>query len=306
MQEFKNLLEVTQYFSDEKTCREYLAQSRWNGNPICPYCGHTKVYVIEGGKRYKCANKDCFKKFSVTVGTIFEDTNLPLQKWFIAMYLACNHKKGISSLQLSRDLDITQKTAWFVLHRIREMLKDNAPELLENMVEVDETFIGGLDANKHKSKKANKGRGPVSKTPVVGLLERGNKVRAEKMLAANKAVLIPKVQQYVKPGTLVITDNSKAYVNLRTEYIHEVVSHSTGEYARGMIHTNTLEGYWSLLKRGIIGIYHCVSVKHLNRYCDEFSYRYNHRKDGQNLSVTNALLQAEGRRLKYFELTAKD
>src|SRR5512142_3090123 len=157
MEKFKNILELTRFFKDEQTCRDYLAWIRWEYKPICPYCGHDKVYRIENGKRYKCASNKCYSKFSVTVGTIFENTNIPLQKWFIGIYLACSHKKGISSLQLGKDLGISQKSAWFLLHRVREMLKDKAPDLLSNIVEIDETYVGGKDTNRHKSKKLESG-----------------------------------------------------------------------------------------------------------------------------------------------------
>lgn len=304
MEKFKNIVELTRYFSDESKCREYLAQIRWGGKPICPYCGYDKVYRIENGKRYKCAGKECYRKFSVTVGTIFEDTNLPLQKWFIAIYLGCNHKKGISSLQLGRDLGITQKSAWFVLHRIREMLKDKAPQLLSNMVEVDETYVGGKDINRHKNKKKEGGAGMVNKTPMFGLLERGNKVIAGKVPVAQGVILKPIIYNKVKSGSIVVSDGFGAYRGIDKYYGHIVVNHEIGEYVRGSFHTNTIEGFWSLFKRGIIGIYHYVSPKHIDRYCDEFSYRYNYRKFSQDNVVRNAMLQSEGRRLKYKDLIA--
>jgi len=306
MEKFKNILELTKFFSDEKICRDYLAWIRWENKPICPYCGHDKVYIIENGKRYKCANKDCYSKFSVTVGTIFEDTKIPLQKWFIGIYLACNHKKGISSLQLSKDLDITQKSAWFLLHRVREMLRDIAPQLLANMVEVDETYVGGKERNKHKSKRieGTQGRSIENKTVMFGLLEREGRVIARKVPNAKKKTLQPIINDCVQGGSIIVSDEWKGYNGLSARFEHLRVNHGQNIFVNGIAHTQSIDGFWSLLKRGIIGIYHNVSEKHINRYCDEFSYRYNHRELSQDDVVKYAMVQSEGRRLKYKELIA--
>jgi transposase-like protein len=307
MEAFKNILELTQYFKDEETCRNYLAQIRWNGKPICPYCGHDKVYTIENGKRFKCANRECYSKFSVTVGTIFEDTKIPLQKWFIGIYLGCNHKKGISSLQLGRDLNITQKSAWFLLHRVREMLKDNAPDLLSNMVEVDETYVGGKAKNKHKSKrvKGTQGRSTETKTVMFGLLERDGRVIVKKVPNAKKKTLQGLIKANVKGGSTVVSDEWRGYNRLSSKYVHLRVNHSQDIFVNGIAHTQSIDGFWSLFKRGILGIYHSVSEKHIDRYCDEFAYRYNQRLFSQDSAVQTAMSQSEGRRLKYKDLTAK-
>jgi transposase-like protein len=204
---FKTLLELVNHFKDDSISREYLAQKRWNGKPICPYCKHDKVYNIENGKRYKCASSKCYKKFSVTVGTIFEDSNVPLSKWFPAIYLIASHKKGISSIQLSKDIGVTQRTAWFMNMRIREMLKEKSPLILSNKVEVDETFIGGLEKNKHPNKKSrstyinytvgerrkNMELMPIrfDKIAVLGLVERDGKVVARRLVDTKAKTIVP-------------------------------------------------------------------------------------------------------------------
>lgn len=304
---FKTLIQLLDYFKDEETCRTYLEQQRWNGNVECPFCACTKVYRTNRG--FKCADKFCAKKFSVTVGTVYENSKIPLRTWFGAMYLVTAHKKGISSCQLAKDLGITQKTAWFVLHRIREMLTTKAPEKLNNMVEVDETYVGGKYKNMHKSKRVKAHADNIShttnKTTVVGLLERNNKVRTT-ILKKGEITLKDMVRQHVNLEATVVTDSFIAYKGLNKEYAaHEVVNHILDEYVRGEWHTNTIEGFWSILKRGIYGIYHQVSPKHLQRYCDEFSYRYNSRtiKDNERFELT--VKSCEGR-LKYNDLIEKD
>lgn len=307
--DFKNLKELFQHFSNEDVCREYLENQRWNGKPFCPYCGHSeKIYSIEGGKRHKCGNKDCHKKFSVTVGTVFENTKIPLSTWFGAIYICTAHKKGISSLQLSRDLSVTQKTAWFMLHRIREMLKQDAPQVLKNTVEIDETYVGGKEGNKHLGKK----RGDVvkenlnpDKTPVIGMVERKGKVYAKKAYRARKTYILPEIGKNVLPGSTIITDDNPVYTTVGTMYNHFVINHSAGKYAIGDVHTNTIEGFWSLLKRGIVGIYHQISYKHTNAYCAEFAYRYNTRDISDALRFQESLPLANGKRLKYEQLTGR-
>lgn len=306
MKKFENLIQLTSHFSDEKVCREHLENLRWNGKPVCPYCGHEKVYRIEDGKRYKCASKECYKKFSVTVGTIFENTKISLKIWFVAIYLACNHKKGISSLQLHRDLGITQKTAWFVLQRIREMLKDKAPQMLENEVEVDESYFGGKEKNKHRAKrtKGTQGRSSKTKTPVLGILERNGNIIAKPVPNTKGETIQPIMLKSVKFGSVLFTDEWHGYRGLSRLYEHKTVNHGKGEYVNGLAHTNTVEGFWSLFKRGIIGIYHSVSHKHLERYCDEFAYRYNTKDLSQQDRFNQAICQSKDNRLKYKDLIA--
>lgn len=302
--QFKNLYDLQQYFTNETVCREYLERFRWNGKPVCPFCNNDKVYKLKDNKTYKCANKDCKKKFTATVGTIFENTKIPLSKWFVAMYLITAHKKGISSLQLHRDIGVTQKTAWFINHRIREMLKDKAPELLKNMVEVDEVYLGGKETNKHKSKRLPLSEAYNQKSMVVGLLQRGGRIITKKVPSTHSWMLQPLVRKYVEGLATVITDSHFGYRGLEREYFHETVKHRAGEYARGIYHTNTIEGFWSLLSRGIYGIYHSVSDKHIERYLDEFAQRYTTRNDGEAERFNYFLAQCTGR-LKYKDLIKK-
>jgi transposase-like protein len=309
--EFKNLEDLFKTFNSEEICRNYLASQRWNGRTVCPYCNHhRKIYTIENGKRYKCS--DCKKKFSVTVGTIFEASNVSLQTWFAAIYLITAHKKGISSLQLHRDLGVTQKTAWFMLHRVREMLKKDAPEMMKTTVEIDETYVGGKEKNKHgykRNKESDKvkltGRSLQSKTPVLGILERHGEVFAKKVNATSHRYVMPLIEKTVAKDATIITDNWATYQRLDIMYKHFVIDHSRRIYANGSIHTNTIEGFWSLLKRGLIGIYHYVSYKHMNAYCNEFAYRYNTRKISDPHRFNHSLTLAEGKRLRFEQLTDK-
>jgi transposase-like protein len=301
----KNLQDLFAKFSDEQACRNYLVEQRWNGSPICPYCSNGKAYVIEGGKRFKCADKKCHKKFSVTVGTVFEDSNIPLKIWFGALYLITNHKKGISSLQLSRDLGITQKTAWFMLHRIREALKEKNSVLLGGEgqdVQVDETYIGG----KHKREKDAKGEYLPRKTntPVVGFYSKGE-VIVHTVPMVTRPIMMPLILRYVNKASTLVTDSAAWYRIVGKEYQkHIIVSHSTGQYINRGYHTNGIENFWGKFKRGIYGIYHIVSPKHLHRYCDEFAYRYNsrHTPDSSRFEITLSKLQG---RLTYKDLIKK-
>jgi transposase-like protein len=327
---FKSLIQVLDFFKEEVTCINYLAQSRWGNEPSCPHCGNVGAYVTNRG--FKCKAKECHKKFTVTTGTIFENTKISLRLWFATIYLATAHKKGISSLQLSRDLNITQKTAWFLLHRVREMLTNNAPEMLEGNIEVDETFVGGKNKNRHANKKieGSQGRSAADKTPVVGIaqkseftiVERPHKVIAgktvkEKVYTKYSTVslqvvsdtqaetLHPIMFKNVKADSKIVTDAYRSYNGLSSNYNHVSIKHTDGNYITvGEDHTNTIEGFWSLLKRGIIGIYHQVSPKHLHRYCNEFGYRYNTRQIKDVVRFMDAIKNVNGKRLTYAKLIA--
>ena len=305
---FKNLTDFHEYFNDEETCRKHLEAQRWpDGRIICPFCQSQRIYRFTDGKRFKCAEKTCNKKFTATVGTIYENSKIPLQKWFLALYIIGSHKKGISSLQLHRDLGITQKSAWFVLHRIREMLTEKAPALLTGTIQVDEAYIGGREANKHASKRAKsqKGRADDVKTPVIGIVETGGKIAVSVTPWVNKKNVKALIEQNVQKGSTMVTDSYSMYAYLGADnaFTHVIVNHSRGEYVKAGFHTNGVENFWSLLKRGIIGIYHQVSPKHLQRYCNEFSGRYNTRKVKDNERF-NLLLGNSAGRLKYDDLIA--
>jgi transposase-like protein len=292
---FANLLDVAKRFPTEESCREFLEHARWDGKPVCVHCGYDeKVYRIQNGKLYKCPN--CRKPFSVKVGTIFEDSALPLQKWFFAMYVISAHKKGISSCQLARDLEVTQKTAWHMLHRIRLAMKTTSfSEPLEGTIECDESYVGG------KVRGGKRGRGSENKTPVFGMVARGGDVRSMPVNDVKARTLKPIIHEHVAKGSTVITDELYSYNGLSQDYTHKRIGHLKKEYVRGGVHTQNIENFWSLLKRGIIGIYHHVSPEHLHRYCDEFEFRYNSRTTEDTDRFIETLRRCSGR-LTYSEL----
>ena len=298
---FKSIIEFSQYFNTDEKCRQYLEEQRWENEPACPHCGSTNVKRFSTDhKTFKCKEKECRKKFTVTVGTIYENTKIPLTKWFLATYILSVHSKGISSVQLANWLNITVKSAWFLNHRIREMLTDKAPELLNDIVEVDETYIGGKISNKHASKRKELKRND-NKSMVVGALQRGGKVKTKVVPHADIENVQKTINEFVEPNSTMVTDESHAYKKVSQNYKHETVNHRDKEYVRGNIHTNGIEGYWSLLKRQIVGIHHFVSPKHLQRYCNESSYRYNTRDLSQDKRFADVLTKCDGR-LKYNDL----
>lgn len=275
---FKSLLDLVKAFPTEEACILHLEALRWNGTPVSPFDTTSKVYKCKG-YRYKCKNTG--KYFNVKVGTIFEDTKIPLQKWFMALYIFSSHKKGISSHQLARDIDVTQKSAWFLLHRLRyAFAHPNFKATMEGPVEVDETFVGGKESNKHESKKTpnTQGRSLKTKKAVVGVLQRDGHVHAQVVEDVTSATLVTIIAENVAPGATVHTDEYQAYRPIATVYNHQIVRHSAKQYVDGKAHTNGLEGFWSHFKRMVDGIYHHVSFEHLQSYVTEFSLRWNTRK----------------------------
>lgn len=298
--EFSNLFDLQKAFPTEQDCIDHLTALRWNGNVISPFDATSKVYVCKGNK-YRCKNTG--KYFNVKTATLFDNTKVPLQKWFMAIFLITNHKKGISSLQLAEDLGVTQKTAWFMNHRIRNCYGITDTNQLEGEVEVDETYIGGKNKNRHAKKKVknSQGRSTKDKAPVLGMIQRGGKLVAKKVDNVSAKTLKPEIIKTVKEAVNVYTDEWTAYKSLERVYDHLVVKHGMGEYVRGKVHTNTIEGFWSILKRGIFGIYHFTSKKHLQKYVDEFAFRYNER-ESSSANRFNLLLTNSTRRLKYNDL----
>lgn len=309
--EFKNLQEAIIYFKDEQFCREHLAKLRWpDGKVVCPKCGAKGAYQYLDFKFYKCKSQTCKNRFSVTAGSMYENTKIPLSKWFVAIWLVSAHKKGVSSCQIARDLGLGQKAGWFLLHRIRKMLEVAAPEKLENIVEVDECYIGGKWKNrslsKRKQKKDQNGYYPTDKTPVMGFVQRdGNAALTVMGKNFNDETMKELVRKHLKKESVLITDSHLGYKGLGKEFAdHQSVNHSIEEYKRGIFHTNSVEGFFSQLKRSIYGCYHQVSPKHLRNYCTETAYRYNTRKltDTQRFNMT--LLKFDGR-LTYKDLIKK-
>jgi transposase-like protein len=299
----RTLQEAIVHFSDLDMATEYVAKLRWPDGPVCPRCGtlDEKHYYLKTRRLWKC--RACNKQFSVKVGTIFEDSPIGLDKWLAAIWMIANCKNGISSYELSRAIGIQQKSAWFVLHRIRLAMQSGTFEKMSGQIEADETFIGGKARNMHKSKREQKiqGRGASGKVAVMGLLERHGKVRTKIVPDTASRTLQVEVRENVETGSEVHTDALRSYRGLDPEYVHNVVDHAE-RYVDGNIHTNGLENFWSLLKRGIKGTYVSVEPFHLFRYLDEQAFRFNERsgKDADRFHKT--LGSVAGRRLTYCEL----
>jgi transposase-like protein len=301
--QFKSILDLLTAFPDEQTCINHLENLRWNGNPVSPFDPTSKVYKCAGNK-YKCKNTG--KYFNVRTATIFDNTKVPLQKWFLALYVFSSHKKGISSHQLARDITVTQKTAWFLLHRLRYAFEHpNFQAMLSNEVEIDETFVGGKNKNRHADKKVenSQGRSYKDKTPVLGMIERDGNLITKVVPDTKQDTVEPIINTHVKKGANVYTDEWHAYNNLGENYNHQRVNHGAKEYVNFMASTNSIENFWSHLKRGIDGIYHWVSRDHLQSYVDEYTLRFNTRKFGTQERFDLVLSSVAGKRLTYNELT---
>jgi len=301
--EFRSILDLMKAFPTEQDCVNHLEKLRWSdGVVISPFDETSKVYKCSHN-RYKC--KSTGKYFNVKVGTIFEDTKVPLIKWFMALYIFSSHKKGISSHQLAKDIDVTQKTAWFLLHRLRYAFDHpDFKKELGGVVEIDETYMGGDEKNKHESKKTagTQGRSTKTKKPVLGMLERNGRLIAQVVPDTKQATLEPIIHDNLKCTAKVMTDEWRAYTKLHKTYDHEIVNHSAKQFVNGMAHTNGVENFWSHFKRGIDGIYHWCSVKHLQGYVNEYSYRYNTRGYSTSKRFNVVLENIEGR-LTYKDLT---
>ena len=301
----KTLIEAIEFFADPDNALNYLASKRWPHGVICPHCDAAEPMFLKTRRIWKC--RGCRKQFSIKVGTIFEDSAIPLGKWLTATWLISNCQNGVSSYELARDLGVTQKTAWFMLQRIRLALQDERGGKLSGEVEADETFIGGKARNIHVKKRRQKihGRGPVDKAIVAGVLERGGEVRTAVVTKRRKEQLQGLIRDNVEAGSELFTDELKSYDGLGSDYTHEVINHAEA-YVRERVHTNGVENFWSLLKRGLASTYVSVEPFHLFRYLDEQAFRYNNRtgmNDGDRFSLV--LSRITGRRLTWKKLVGE-
>ncbi len=308
MTEPKTLQEAVVFFSDPLRCHEYMVAKRWpDGRIACPRCGSENVKFQAKYNRWQCGSHHPKRQFTLKTGTIFEESPLGLDKWLMAMWMVVNCKNGVSSSEIARTVGVTQKTAWFMDHRIRTVLHGDSEGMLSGEVEVDETFIGGKARNMHVSKRNRRitGTGGKDKTVVFGIVERGGKVRAAVVPDRRKRTLQAEIRENVQAGSALYSDALLSYDGLEREYAHEVIDHAVA-YVNGTVHTNTLENFWSLLKRGISGTYVSVEPFHLFRYLDEQAFRYNNRELTDSERFSLAVQSVTGRRLTFDELTGKD
>lgn len=304
----RTLQDAILYFANPVNCREYLVARRWPMGVTCPKCGSRNVLFMEKYNRWHCREKHQAPQFTLKTGTVMEDSPVGLDKWLMAMWMVVNCKNGVSSYEIHRALGVTQKTAWFLDHRIRLMLQDEYAAKFSGEVEADETFIGGKARNMHKSvherRISGMGQSAKDKTIVMGLLERGGKIHTQLIPDRQKHTLQPVVRKHVEPGAALYTDEMGGYKGLSDVYLHQIVNHAV-EYVNGRIHTNGMENFWSLLKRGINGTYVSIEPFHLFRYLDEQSFRFNNRKltDAQRFDL--ATRGMVGKRLTYADVTGK-
>jgi hypothetical protein len=310
----KTLQEAAFYFADPNNCLKFMVSRRWQDGVVCPTCGSKEVRFMSTRRMWECKSKHPRKQFSAKIGTIFEDSPISLDKWLIAIWMIANCKNGVSSYEVARALGVTQKSAWFMLHRIRLAMQNDSPVQLGGkgkQVEVDEAFIGGKARNMHKDvhKRRQMHMGDKGKTPVIGFLERGGNVRAHVISSRKKKPLQAEVRKHVAAGSALFTDALPSYEGLVRDYAHQVIDHAVA-YVDGKVHTNNLENFWSLLKRGIRGTYVSVEPFHLFRYLDEQAFRYNMRKDADGPTTDGERFEfvashVLGKRLTYAELTGK-
>lgn len=311
MKQPQTLQEAIIYFSNPDNCLEYMVAHRWPEGVECPTCGRKDVSYLANQKKWQCKSGHAKRQFTAKIGTIFEDSPLGLETWLPAVWIITTAKNGVSSCEIARSLGVTQKSAWFMLHRIRKAMQNGSMMKLGGKggagIEVDETFIGGKARNMHMHVKARRitGTGTKDKVAVIGILERGGKVRVSVVPSRKKKVLQAEVRKHVEAGSNVYTDLLLSYEGLETDYAHRVVDHAV-EYINGMIHTNGLENFWSLLKRGIGGTYVSVEPFHLFRYLDEQAFRYNNRKNKSDADRFSMVIsQVVGKRLTFAEVTGK-
>jgi transposase-like protein len=300
----KTLLEAVEFFADYENCRKFMMDARWpDGVVKCPICGSDHVTYMANTRRWKCYSKHPRAQFTLKVGTIFEDSPIPLEKWLPTLWLIVNCKNGISSYEVGRHLGVTQKSAWFMLHRLRLAMQTGSLMKLDGEVEVDETFIGGKARNMHKAKRDETitGTGGKDKTVAMGFLKRGGPVQATVVADRRKRTLQGLVKSHVKAGAALYTDALASYDGLNGDFFHQVVDHAV-EYVNGKAHTNGLENFWSLLKRGLKGTYIRVAPFHLFRYLDEQTFRYNERKTDDFSRFRSVLSQIVNRRITYDQL----
>lgn len=294
MLEFSSTYELLEKLPDEQSCIKYFTAIRWQHGEYCPYCNCEKIYHFSDNKTHKCAT--CKKRFSIKVGTIFDDSKIPLRKWFLAIFMMTTHKKGLSSLQLARDIKVTQKTAWFMMHRIREATQlEPFRQQLNGTIEVDETYVGGQEKNKHSNKKIKhtQGRSNKTKSIVLGMLQRDGYLKAKMVEDVTSKTIEKETIKNVVLGSIVMSDEWKSYQVLDNNYSHHVVNHSKGQFAIDNISTNTIESFWAVFKRGLKGVYHIMSKKHLDRYIQEFVFRWNLRNEERGLLFNSVLNNAK-------------
>lgn len=292
--QFKNLAEFMTFFNTEEVCRSYFEEVRFKGGDFCPHCKHTKINRFSDGERYRCAS--CKQDFTIKTGTLFGESKLPLRKWFVAIYLLTTSKKGVSSIELAEQVGVSQKTAWFMDHRIREALKQNGGKLF-GTVEVDETYIGGKHLRKDGFRK---------KAPIFGMTERKGKTKAFSVPHRGTEVLLPLIRDNIDAKARIMSDEARVYQKLpRTGYQHGSVKHGKRHWAHGDVNTNSIESFWALFKRGHHGTYHTMSKKHLQRYIDEFVFRFNSRDVSmqERFDLVTKLMSGSGK-MSYKALTA--